>query len=119
MGWLHGNANLGKAVELIRTGEIKKQDIPAFYVSACANPKGRGFMLDNLEPAVRTLQEVFVGSGAASRIMEQVIPLLGLGWERQTLERVQELRSPDIEKGIEKGTELLQVYSRFVNDCME
>ncbi len=119
MGWLRGDANLGKAVELIRAGEIKKQDIPAFYVSVCANPKGRGFMLDNLEPAVRTLQEVFAGSGAASRIMEQVIPLLGLGRERQTLEMVQKLRSPDIEKGIEKGTELLQVYSRFVNDCME
>jgi len=117
MGWLRGDANLGKAVELIRTGEIKKQDIPAFYVSGSANPKARGFMLDNLERAVKKLQEVFVGTGTASRTLEQVIPLLGIGREDQVLEQVEKLCSPDIEKGLTKGRELLQIYSRFVDNC--
>jgi tricorn protease interacting factor F2/3 len=114
MGWLHGDANLAKAVEFIRTGEIKKQDIPAFYISASANPKAREFMLDHCELAVKELQEVFVGTGSTSRVLEQMIPLLGIGRESQVLEVVQKLSSPDIEKGIKKGTEFLQIYSRFV-----
>ncbi len=71
-------------------------------------------MLDNLELAVKELQEVFVGTGTASRTLEQVIPLLGIGRENQALEVVQKLNSPDIEKGIAKGKELLQIYSQFV-----
>jgi tricorn protease interacting factor F2/3 len=114
MGWLHGDANLGKAVELIRTGEIKKQDIPVFYISASANPKARDFMLENLEPAVKELQEIFVGTGTPSRTLEQMIPLLGIGRERHVLDVVQKLSSADIEKGIGNGTELLLIYSTFV-----
>jgi tricorn protease interacting factor F2/3 len=114
MGWLHGDANLKKAVELIRTGEIKKQDIPVFYISASANPKARDFMLNNLEPAVKELQEVFVGSGTTSRTLEQMIPLLGIGRENHVLEVAQELCLPDTEKGIKKGIEFLRIYSRFV-----
>ncbi len=71
-------------------------------------------MLDNLELAVKELQEVFVGTGTASRALEQMIPLLGIGRENQVLEVAQKLNSPDIEKGIAKGKELLQIYSRFV-----
>jgi tricorn protease interacting factor F2/3 len=114
MGWLHGDVNLEKAAELIRRGEIKKQDIPVFYVSASANPKGRGFMLESLEQAVKELQEVFVGTGTTSRTLEQIIPLLGIGRENQVLEVVQKVRSPETEKGIKKGAELLEIYSRFV-----
>jgi tricorn protease interacting factor F2/3 len=114
MGWLHGDENLEKAAELIRTEEIKKQDIPVFYVSASANPKARDFMLINLETAVKKLREVFVGSGTTSRTLEQMIPLLGIGREDHVLEAAQRLCLPDTEKGIKKGTEVLRIYSRFV-----
>jgi tricorn protease interacting factor F2/3 len=115
MGWLHGDANLSKGVELIRTGQIKKQDLPVFYVSASANPKGRGFVVDHLEAAVSELTNVFVGTGTTSRTLEEVIPLLGIGREHRVLEVVDRLRSPDTETGIRKGTELLQVYSKWVS----
>ena len=114
MGWLNGDANLAKVVELIRTGEIKKQDTPVFYLSASANPKGRDFMVDELESAVKELQNVFVGTGTTSRTVEQIIPLLGIGRENQILEVAKKLMSPDIETGLRKGSELLQVYSKFV-----
>jgi tricorn protease interacting factor F2/3 len=114
MGWLRGDANLSKVLELIRTSQIKKQDIPVFYVSACANPKGREFMVNNLGRAVSELQNIFVGTGTTSRMIEQVIPLLGIGREDQVLEVVNKLTSTDIETGIKKGTELLHVYSKFV-----
>jgi tricorn protease interacting factor F2/3 len=117
MGWLHGGANLAKAVELIEAGEIKKQDIPALYASVCANPKARDFMLENFELAVNTLRRIFAGTGTPSRMLEQMVPLVGLDHENQVLEAVQKLSSPDIEKGINKGTEFLQIYSRFVKNC--
>jgi tricorn protease interacting factor F2/3 len=114
MGRLNGDANLSKVVELIRTGQIKKQDSLVFYISASANPKGRDFMLDQIESLVKELQNVFVGTGTTSRTLEQIIPLLGIGRENRVLEVVEKLRSPDIETGLRKGTELLQVYSKFV-----
>jgi tricorn protease interacting factor F2/3 len=114
MGWLHGDANLSKVVELIRTGQIKKQDVLVFYISASANPKGRDFMLGRIESAVKELQNVFVGTGTISRTLEQIIPLLGIGRENQVIDVVKKLRSPDIETGLRKGTEFLQVYSKFV-----
>ncbi len=55
-----------------------------------------------------------MGTGTPSRMLEQMIPLLGIGREREVLDRVNELRSPDIETGIMKGTELLHIYSAFV-----
>jgi tricorn protease interacting factor F2/3 len=119
MGWLHGEENLSKAMELIRTEEIKRQDRPVFYVSASANPKAREFMLDHLEPAIRELQKVFIGTGTPSRTVEQIIPLLGIGRERRLLDVVQKLSMPDIEMGIGKGTELLRIYSKFVNRCTQ
>jgi len=114
MGWLDGDVNLAKAVELTRTEGIKKQDMPIFYISASANPKGRDFMLDHLESAVETLRRVFLGTGTTSKTIEQIIPLLGIGRENQVLEIAQKLSSPDIEVGLRKGRELLQVYSKFV-----
>jgi tricorn protease interacting factor F2/3 len=114
MGWLNGDTNLSKVVKLIRNGEIKKQDALVFYISASVNPKGRDFMLDHLEPAVKELRKVFVDTGTASRALEQIIPLLGIGRENRILEVVENLRSSDTETGIRKGTELLKIYSKFV-----
>jgi hypothetical protein len=76
-------------------------------------------MLDHLEPAVRTLREVFVGMGAASRTLEQMIPFLGIGRESQVLEVMRRLSAPEIEKGISKGAELLLIYSKFVKTCAD
>ncbi len=75
-------------------------------------------MVDHLGSAISELQKVFVGTGTTSRTIEQIIPLLGIGREKQILDVVQKLGSPDIEKGIRKGTELLQVYSKFVNKLL-
>jgi tricorn protease interacting factor F2/3 len=115
MGWLDGDENLTKVIELIRNEQIKKQDTPRFYISASTNPKAREFMLRRLEFAVRQLQDVFIGSGTTSRTLEQMIPLLGIGRESQILDLVNKLRAPDTETGIKKGIEFLQVYSKFVN----
>jgi tricorn protease interacting factor F2/3 len=113
MGWLNGDENLSKVVELIRTGQIKKQDMLVFYISASANPKGRDFILDHLEPIVKELQKVFIDTGTPSRALEQMIPLLGIGRENRVLEVVERLMSSETETGIRKGKEVLQVYSKF------
>ena len=116
MGWLRGDTNLAGVLELIRNERIKKQDTFMFYTAACANPKAREFMLDHLEFAVSQLRRVFVDTGTPSRVLEQMIPLLGIGREDRILARVNRLRSSDIETGIEKGIELLEVYSKFVRE---
>jgi tricorn protease interacting factor F2/3 len=113
MGWLNGLENLARVIALIRNEGIKKQDTYIFYLSASANPRAREFMLDHLELAVKQLKAVFADTGTPSRTLEQMIPLLGIGRDERVLERVDRLRSPDTETGIEKGIELLKIYSKF------
>ncbi len=115
MGWLSGDGNLSRVIELIRNEEIKKQDTIIFYVAASLNPKAREFMVDHLEFAANQLRADFVDTGTPSRAMEQMIPLLGIGREERVLELADRLRSHDIEAGIRKGTELLRIYSKFVS----
>ncbi|MFB3885000.1 MAG: M1 family metallopeptidase [Thermodesulfobacteriota bacterium] len=114
MGWLDGEKNLGRAIESIRNEEIKKQDTYIFYISASVNPEAREFMVNHLDFAINQLRTDFVDTGTPSRAMEQMIPLLGIGREGKVLKLVDRLKSPAIEKGIEKGIEILRIYSKFI-----
>jgi tricorn protease interacting factor F2/3 len=113
MGWLQGDENLGRGLELIKSEGIKKQDTFIFYGAAAANPKGREFIFQHLSFAVRQLRTDFADTGAPSRILEQIIPLIGIGREKEMVDMLERLRSPDIETGIEKGKEFLGIYSKF------
>ncbi|HSR13132.1 MAG TPA: ERAP1-like C-terminal domain-containing protein, partial [Thermodesulfobacteriota bacterium] len=113
MGWLEGDENLSRAIDLIRTEEIKKQDTYLFYGAVSANPGGRGFMTRNLAFAVKQLTSDFADTGMPSRVLEGVIPLLGIGREKEILDLLDTLRSPEIETGVRKGTEILRIYSKF------
>jgi tricorn protease interacting factor F2/3 len=114
MGWLYGHENLKSVVDLIRSEEIKKQDTFRFYLSASANPKAREFMLDHLEFAVKQMKAVFVDTGTPSRTLEQMIPLLGIGRKDRVVNQVNRLRSPDIETGIRKGLEFLEIHLKCI-----
>ena len=73
-------------------------------------------MLGHLEEAVEQLKSVFLGSGTTSRTIEEMIPLLGLGRREQVLALLNTLRSPETESGIQKGTEYLRAFARFVDE---
>ena len=70
-------------------------------------------MLNNLEKAVLQLREMFVGSRTPARVLEEVIPFIGLDHEKETRQMLERFKTDDLKKGVSKGLELLAVNQRI------
>ena len=112
MGWLGKPESLGRALDLIRNGQVKKQDTGRFYISAANCPDSREFLLTNFDFMVRQLKEVFVGSRVPSRTIEATVPLIGIGREAEMRRLLQGYTSPDLQTGVKKSLEGLNVNIR-------
>jgi tricorn protease interacting factor F2/3 len=113
MGWLGKPESLGSALDLIRNGQVKKQDTGRFYISAANCPDSREFLLTNFDFMVRQLKEVFVGSRVPSRTIEATVPLIGIGREAEMRRLLQGYTSPDLQTGVKKSLEGLNVNIRM------
>ncbi|MHB1812595.1 MAG: M1 family metallopeptidase [Thermoplasmataceae archaeon] len=114
MGRLTGEKNLEKVMDLIKSGEIKKQDSIRFYGSVIVPWENRSFTLDRLEQIVNSLDEIFVGTGYTSSYLEGAIPLIGI-MDRPGLDAVlPKITRSTTERGIKKGMELLTIYRKML-----
>ncbi|MEM3238351.1 MAG: M1 family metallopeptidase [Thermoplasmata archaeon] len=113
MGWLP-ELELDKVVSLIRNGEIKKQDSTGFYISAAFCPYNRAYILKNFETIVKETLKVFAGTGYTGRLIEVSVPYLGLKKEPEIKNILSKLNDLELKRGIEKGLELLTIYSKLV-----
>ncbi len=113
MGWLP-ESELDKVVSLIRNGDIKKQDMTRFYTSAALCPSNRAYILKNFETIVKETLKVFAGTGYAGRLIEVSVPYLGLNKEPEMKNVLSKLTDLELKRGIEKGLELLAIYSKLV-----
>ncbi len=113
LGWLKDRESLEKANKMVLDGEIKRQDSMSFFSSIAAAPWSRDFCFDHLEESIEFLKRTFVGSRRAAASLEGVIPLVGLGRKAEMLKLLERLNSPETEKGILKGTELLEINEKF------
>ncbi|MEM0156968.1 MAG: ERAP1-like C-terminal domain-containing protein, partial [Thermoplasmataceae archaeon] len=113
MGWLGRPEALGRALDLIKNGQVKKQDTGRFYISASYCPDSREFLLTNFDFMVRQLKEVFVGSRTPSRTIEATVPLIGIGREAEIRHLLQGYASPDLQTGVKKSLEGLSVNIRM------
>ncbi len=114
MGWLKGSENLQGIMNLIDDGTIRKQDMLRFFISVAQNPEGRKFLLENYEKVTEEMMRYFVGTGVTGMVLESTLPYVGLIDYVKTREITRKLRHPETEKGIEKGLEVLEIYSRLV-----
>ena len=115
MGRLTGEKNLEKVMDLIKSGEIKKQDSIRFYGSVIVPRENRSFTLDRLEQIVNSLDEIFVGTGYTSSYLEGAIPLIGI-MDRPGLDTVlPKITRSTTERGIKKGMELLTIYRKMLD----
>ena len=112
MGWLQTDEDLGKALDLIRNGKVKKQDTARFYIGASQSPGSRNYMFENMDYAIRQLREIYVGSRVPARTLETIVPLLGIGREEATKEKLAQFKTQDMLVSVKKAQELLSVYSR-------
>ncbi|MGC8608732.1 MAG: ERAP1-like C-terminal domain-containing protein, partial [Thermoplasmata archaeon] len=112
MGKLHNPSDLETVDGLIERGEIKKQDIVSFYLSATENRQGREYVYDKFEKIIGTVLKYFTGSRTPSRTVENMLPLLGI--ERPEIEeRIRSINASALTSGISKGMEMLGVNRKL------
>jgi tricorn protease interacting factor F2/3 len=115
MSWLKGEENFRKLVNLIENGKIKKQDSVRVYLGTSMNPDQRTLMYTHMTDAVRTVEKYFRGTGYTGMMLEAIIPFLGLGREDEIKKYLETIREDAFSKGIDKGEEILEIYSRLVS----
>ena len=115
LSWLKGEENFNKLINLTESDKVKKQDMMRVYMALSMNPEQRRRMFQAIDTAVTNMEEYFEGTAYTGMLLESIIPFLGIGIEKEMEKKVTEIRKDSYSKGIDKGMELLSIYSGLVN----
>ncbi|MCL4314505.1 MAG: M1 family metallopeptidase [Candidatus Thermoplasmatota archaeon] len=113
LGWVSGEENYEGILKLIDSGDIKRQDSLFAVLSLVRNPDSRSFVFAIFSEMIQTVRKFFQGSGYASTAVEMTVPLIGLGRMEEMKAKLNEMKSPDISRGIMKGLEQLEIYEKL------
>ncbi len=113
MGWLKGDNNYNHIMELVKTQQIKKQDSRTFFVTASRNPENRSMIANDMDSLLALFRKYYGGTGYESRFVESVIPYVGLSNKAKIEDFVKRNKSPDIDQGLEKGIEELDILQKL------
>jgi tricorn protease interacting factor F2/3 len=105
---------VGRALDLSVSGEFNRANCLYAISSAAANPLARADTWKWFLRNFGTVREIFSGTSYSGNVAESVIPGSGLGREEEVREY---FSAPghvpqEAERGIRKGLELLEIYSR-------
>ncbi len=114
MAWLNGKENFDEISNLIETHGIKIQDSMRYYISASLNKNLREYLYNSFEKIVNNHQKYFAGSGSTSRLIENIIPLIGLKHINEIEEKLNNLSIREATRGIRKGMEYLNIYNNLI-----
>ncbi len=115
MSWLNGEENLAKVKELTDNRKIKLQDSMRFFITASLNPEAREYLYNNFEEIINKIQSIFAGSGYSSRVVEDMVPYIGLRHRDEIGVKLKKMEFKEISRGIKKGLEYLEIYSAFIS----
>ncbi len=116
IGWLSGDENNRKTLQMIDDGTIKKQDILRLYTSMTANPFNRAKVFMEFPKAMEIMEKHFRGTAYPAMMAEMIIPVVGLGRENEMKKLAESLKRASNQTGINKGLEILEIYSRLVRN---
>lgn len=114
MAWLSGKENLTAFINLIRNGEIKRQDFGTSFINLASSIRGREFAFENYQWMVKTIVEVFSGSVTASNVVSTLITFCGLekgGSINEMLTWTEHFN--EVSTGLNKGKEYLKIYEKL------
>ncbi|MFH0897171.1 MAG: M1 family metallopeptidase [Candidatus Bathyarchaeota archaeon] len=101
---------------LILSGEVKKQNVGNMILAAMRNPDAKNLTWMWIKVNMNILEKLYEGTGSLSRVLQSVIPILGIGKVEEVERFFKENRIPMAEKGIEAGLEKLKIYDRLVKN---
>ena len=106
---------LSKLLELVKGGEVKKQDQITLISATIRNPDVRDRAWTWIRSSMSHLREVYEGTGDLSRLLQSCIPILGIGRAEEIERYFNENAIPEAQNGIRAGLEKLKIYQRFVS----
>jgi tricorn protease interacting factor F2/3 len=110
---------LSRLFELVKEGEVKKQDQMALISAATRNPHARDVAWAWVKSSMSHLREIYEGTGDISRLLQSCIPILGIGRVEEAEIYFEENRVPEAQSGINAGLEKLKIYQRLVNNISD
>ena len=113
MALVSGLKNSEILFNMIVKEEIKKQDSISAFAFMSRNTEARKFVFDKLEEFISRVRQVFEGSGIASRVIQTEVPTIGVDNVDKMRLLLDRIDAPDLNRGIQKGMELLEVYQQF------
>ncbi len=119
MSFLAKKNYFNKFIDFIENGDIKKQDSISLFIMSARNKVMRENLLNSLENITEIMEKFFSGTGYTYRFLEAVIPFIGLDYEKKLKATLNKIKKPSYSRGIDKGLEILQVYSRLKKIMMK
>jgi len=110
---------LSRLFELVKEGEVKKQDQITLVSATTRNPHARDVAWAWIKSSMSHLREIYEGTGDISRLMQSCIPILGIGRVEEVERYFEENRVPEAQSGINAGLEKLKIYQRLVNNISD
>ncbi len=114
MAMLTGDNNFDAVEKAISERKIKAQDSLRYYMLAAANPGAKEYIYNNLENIMEKIQAIFAGSGYSSRVIEMVVPFIGLNHMEEIEGKLAKINIQEISRGIKKGMEYLNINHDLV-----
>jgi len=99
---------------LALSGDVKRQDVISMIASASRNPDAKDTAWTWLKVNVDRLNRLYEGTGIISRIYLSIVPILGIGRIDEVRRFFEENKTPEVDKGMEAGLEILKIYDKFV-----
>jgi tricorn protease interacting factor F2/3 len=100
---------------LALSGDVKRQDVRTMIAYAVGNPDARGVVWTWMKANMGRLKEYYAASGALSRMMPSILPLLGIGRATDVERYFEQNPIPEAETGIRAGLERLRIYDRLAS----
>ncbi len=115
LGSITGEDNYRKIMNLIESGNVKKQDADTVFVSMANNMNSRKYIVDNIENIVNTMFKLKLSNLRINRCVQNMIGNAGIVAPEKMRAKARELTSNQIEGGVKKGLEFLDVYENLLN----
>ncbi len=114
LAWSGEPALIDSTLELIASGGINRGHVFFVVGHVAANPVGRPLLLPWLEEHLDHLGRTFRGSMLLSTMLEDSLPLAGLGRSDAVRAYFRDHPIPDADRGIARGLERLETNERLV-----
>lgn len=96
------------------SGEVKKQEIGSMIIMASRNPDAKDIVWKWIKININRVNQLYEGTGSLSRVLNAIIPLLGIGKVQEVINFFKSANLPEAETGISAGIERLKIYDNLM-----